>query len=155
MATVTISVKRTKKKKIPNYISGPRSVKVGIIKGKADEDNINKAIWNEFGTKGGASGGGWGGPVPERPFLRNAMKNKKAEYKDALRKGAVSVVRGDYTMGVLFDKLGNKAVQDIKAEITALSDPENSPTTVKLKGSSNPLINTGEMRNAVSYEVEK
>ena len=61
--------------KLPNSLSGPTKVKVGFVRGMADQDNINKAVWNEFGTAGGASGGGWGGPIPERPFLRNAMRN--------------------------------------------------------------------------------
>ena len=28
------------------------------------------AAWNEFGTKGG----GWGGPIPERPFFRQTVR---------------------------------------------------------------------------------
>jgi hypothetical protein len=59
---------------VPSVITGPKRVKVGFPAGEADADNIQKAIWNEFGTRGGASGGGWGGPVPERPFMRNAMR---------------------------------------------------------------------------------
>lgn len=46
---------------VPSVITGPKRVKVGFPVGEADADNIQKAIWNEFGTRGGASGGGWGG----------------------------------------------------------------------------------------------
>lgn len=155
MATVTVSINRKKHRKLPDSIEGPRNVKVGVIKGKADQDNINKAIWNEFGTKGGASGGGWGGPIPERPFLRNAIKNNEHSYKIAIGKGAAAILRGETSTEAVLDKLGQKAMQDVRKEISSLKDPPNSPVTIARKGSSKPLIDTGEMRNAVSYEVKK
>ncbi|MBG6211683.1 hypothetical protein IWQ49_006374 [Labrenzia sp. EL_126] len=45
---------------VPAKLSGPKKVKVGFPAGEADSDNIMKAIWNHFGTAGGASGGGVG-----------------------------------------------------------------------------------------------
>ena len=51
-------------------------------------------------------------------------------------------------------KLGIKAQGDIRAEITFLQSPPNS-ITVELKGSSNPLIDSGEMRAAVTFKVEE
>jgi hypothetical protein len=33
--------------------------------------------------------------------------------------------------------------------------PPNSPVTVALKGSSKPLIDSGEMRGAVTYKVDQ
>lgn len=38
-----------------------------------------KALWAEMGTKGGASGGGWGGPEPPRSFLMQSLIRSEPE----------------------------------------------------------------------------
>lgn len=148
---VTARVNRKTHLKLPKNISGPTQVKVGLISGMADQGNINKAVWNEFGTKGG----GWGGPIPERPFLRNAMRDNADKYLAAMRTSAEKLVKGQTDLGTVMTKLGLIASDDIKKEITSLKSPPNSPVTIARKGSDNPLIDTGEMRNAVSYKVGK
>jgi HK97 gp10 family phage protein len=134
---------------------GPKQVKVGFPAGEADQDNIQKAIWNEFGTRGGASGGGWGGPIPERPFMRNAVRDNKSKYRNALRTSAAKILTGQTGLKTVLSKLGILGQGDIQAEITALMSPPNSPVTVALKGSSKPLIDSGEMRGAVTYKVDE
>jgi len=146
---------RKRHKKLPASITGPRRVKVGFPKSAASASNIEKAVWNEFGTRGGASGGGWGGPVPERPFMRNAMRDNRGAYRDALKTSAAKILRGETSLVVVMNKLGILAQGDIQGEITALRTPPNSPVTVALKGSSNPLIDTGEMRAAVTWKVDE
>lgn len=149
-----MSVVRKRRKKLPPRISGPSKVKVGFPAGEADSDNIQKAVWNEFGTRGGASGGGWGGPVPERPFMRNAVKNNTGGYQSAMRASAVKILRGETSMTTVLRKLGIKAQGDIQAEISSLTSPGNADATIALKGSDKPLIDTGEMRAAVTYMVD-
>lgn len=131
---------------------GPKRVKVGLIAGEADSENVDKAFWNEFGTE----------TIPERPFLRNTMRNNRDAYRAAMQTAAKTIIgtaarggdaRGAVTLALL--KLGLKAADDVKLEITALSAPSNAPSTVARKGSSNPLIEDGEMRNAVSPKVEE
>lgn len=145
---------RRRHKVLPKGIAGPSKVKVGFPKSKASASNIEKAVWNEFGTRGGASGGGWGGPVPERPFMRNAMRDNKGKYRDGMATAARKILTGDVSMASTLSKLGIMAQGDIQSEITSLSSPPNSPVTIALKGSSNPLIDTGEMHAAVTYKVE-
>ena len=135
--------------KVPTNITGPTRVKVGFPAGKSDGEIINRAIWNEFGTRGG----GWGGPIPERPFMRNAHRNNHRRYRQLMTTAAMSIVTGKATLEQVLEKLGALAQGDIQMEITSLRTPPNSPVTVKLKGSSNPLIDTGAMRQAVTWEV--
>jgi hypothetical protein len=148
-------VERKRHKVLPKSISGPSKVKVGFPKSKASASNIEKAVWNEFGTRGGASGGGWGGPVPERPFMQNAMADNKGKYKDGMATAARKILTGDASMSGTLSKLGIMAQGDIQSEITSLSSPPNSPVTIAIKGSSNPLIDTGEMRGAVTWQVDE
>lgn len=151
---VTAKVVRKTHKKLPKSITGPRRVKIGFPAGKADGGNISKAVWNEFGTRGGASGGGWGGPIPERPFMRNSVRKNQGKYRDELKTSAAKILRGDAVLQVVMQKLGIVGQGDIQAEITALSSPPNSPVTIALKESSKPLIDSGEMRGAVTYKVD-
>ncbi|KAA0970813.1 hypothetical protein FPY71_10075 [Aureimonas fodinaquatilis] len=125
-------------------------VKVGFPAGEAGNDTIQKAIWNEFGTRGG----GWGGPIPERPFLRNAMRANQNRYREAMRHAAYELLHGGTSLHAILARLGGMAQGDIQSEITSLSSPPNSPVTVKLKGSSNPLIDTGAMRQGVTWKVD-
>lgn len=161
-----VTVKRRKKGKgiagIASLLPGPNKVKVGFPSGEADSDIVQRALWQEFGTRGGASGGGFGGPIPERPFMRNALRSGRSSNRQLMKAEAKEIIqaagRGESAAKAkdrALKRLGIKVQGDIQDEITSLSSPPNSPLTVALKGSSNPLIDTGEMRGAVSYKVEK
>lgn len=157
---VTIEIRRKLHKpgllqKLGRIFTGPKHVKVGFPAGESSASNIEKAIWNHFGTKGGASGGGWGGPIPERPFLANAMRNNRGKYQEGMATAARAILRGDYDNRKALQRLGILAQGDVQSEITSLSTPPNSPVTIALKGSSNPLIDSGEMRGAVTWKVDE
>lgn len=157
---VTVEIRRKQHKpglleKLGRMFTGPKQVKVGFPAGESSAGNIQKAIWNHFGTRGGASGGGWGGPIPERPFLANAMRDNKGKYRDGMQTAARAILRGDYDNRTALQRLGILAQGDVQSEITALSSPPNSPVTIALKGSSNPLIDSGEMRQSVTWKVDE
>lgn len=133
---------------------GPFRVKVGFPASKVSGDIVMRAIWNHYGTRGGASGGGWGGPIPPRPFLLNAMRKNRAKYLEAMRVSAKKIIRGEVATRTILNKLGILAQGDVQQEITDLRSPPNSPTTIRIKGSSNPLIDTGEMRSKVTWKVD-
>lgn len=158
----TVAVKRTRHvdlSKVQLSLRGPKKVKVGLVAGEADSDNIMKGIYNEFGTKGSGKGfktprgGGFGGPIPERPFLRNAMRDNRAKYRDGMKTSAKKLLLGQTSLHTVLSKLGVLAQGDVQDSITSLSSPPNSPVTVALKGSSNPLIASGELRKSVSYKI--
>lgn len=152
--TLRVQRKTTRKLKPLNQLAGPRTVKVGFPASKSSKSNIEKAIWNEFGTRGGASGGGWGGPIPERPFMRNSVRDNRQKYRKALRTSASKLVLGETTLQIVLSKLGILASDDIRMEIDALKSPPNSPVTIARKHSSNPLIDTGTMRQSVTWIIE-
>lgn len=140
--------------KLPDKIKGPRQVKVGFPAGKASSTNIDKAIWNEFGTRGGRSGGGWGGPIPERPFMRNSARNNANKYRQMMAGAVTKIVIGKMNLREVMTDLGLVAVADIQREIRSLMSPPNSPVTIARKGANNPLIDTGQMRMAVTFKIE-
>lgn len=158
----TIKVKRTTHvdlSKVQLSLRGPKKVKVGLVAGEADSDNIMKGIYNEFGTKGSGKGfktprgGGFGGPIPERPFLRNAMRDNRAKYKNDMKANGRKLLLGQTSLQTVLSMLGIMAEGDVQASLTSLSSPPNSPVTIAIKGSANPLIDTGELKNSIKYKV--
>ena len=149
----TISVRRRKHIDL-KFPRGPKRVKVGFPAGEASSDIIMRAIWNHYGTAGGASGGGWGGPIPPRPFLLNSVRKNRSKYLTAMRSSAAQIIRGRSSLSEVLTKLGIVGQGDVQQEITDLRTPPNSPVTIRLKGSSNPLIDTGEMRSKVTCKVD-
>lgn len=125
-------------------ISGPSTVKVGFIEGETPSDQVAIASYNEFGTS----------RIPERPFFRNAMADNKGSYGTLMRNDAKRIVTGEQTMRRTLDRLGLKAQGDVQQSIVDLKSPPNAPATIKAKGSSNPLIDTGAMRAAVTFKVD-
>jgi hypothetical protein len=127
----------------PRVPAGPLQVVVGFPRGKASNFVISKAIWNEFGTR----------RIPERPFFRNAMRKNRKKYVSLMAARAKQIVEQKETVSRAINQLGVMAVGDVQYEIVALRHPPNAPSTIKAKGSSNPLIDTGEMRQSVTYQV--
>lgn len=115
-------------------------VKFGFMGGQYPDGTkvVDVAIANEFGTN----------TVPERPFFRISNNENSGSYASILREAAS---RGQYRTGLAV--CGQKAVGDIQESIVSLSDPANAQSTIERKGSSNPLIDTGRLRQSVSYEL--
>ena len=49
--------------------------------------------------------------------------------------------------------IGLEQEAETKKTLTDLRTPPNAPSTIKAKGSSNPLIDTGELRSKISSTV--
>lgn len=124
---------------------GPKRVKVGFPAGRAGADVVERAVFNEFGTSRG---------IPERPFLRNAMADNRDGYKRLTVDMARRIVKGEADMPGELNRLGIKAVGDIQQSIGSNIGPANAPETVKRKGSSKTLIDTGEMRQRVTHQLD-
>lgn len=107
------------------------------------------AVWNEYGTEIDGKE-----RVPERPFFRTSWERNNKRYLALIIAYYRSILDGKVKEAeVFFDLLGAKASNDLKQDITAFSTPPNAPSTIKRKKSSNPLIDTGRMRAAVTWEV--
>ena len=101
------------------------------------------AAWNEFGTE----------TIPERPFFRRAIAEMEGGISNIVKAGidTKKMVVDDR----LADRVGAYAQGQIQESITALKEPPNAPSTIKEKGSSSPLIDTGHMRESVTWKVEQ
>lgn len=137
-------MRRVRHIKIQTNLTGPKKVKVGFPAGTGS-DIVDKAIWNHYGTSRG---------IPARPFLLNAMRRNRRKYLNAMKTSAPKILRGETTLAAVLNKLGVLAQGDVQSEIDATLTPPNAPSTIEAKGSSHPLIESGEMRRNVTWKVE-
>lgn len=127
-------------------LDGEPFVKVGVL-GKSGSELATYAGANEFGTRDGR--------IPERSFIRSTMDQirfvlfqQAGRYLDQITAGTMSPKQA---LGLM----GEFVRARIVVKITTLQDPPNAPSTIAQKGSANPLIDSGRMRQAISWEVEE
>lgn len=92
--------------------------------------------------------------IPERSFLRATVD----QYRDAITRREVLLTQG-YVLGKFelkssLELLGQYVVGLVKQRIANGIPPANSPWTIAQKGSSKPLIDTGQLRNSITYQVD-
>ena len=105
---------------------------------------VQVATFNEFGTK----------TAPERSFIRSTMDDKRPELVKLTKKLFNQMAAGKMSTERALKILGIKIKALIQRKITTLRQPPNKPRTIRAKKSSNPLIDTGTMRQSVTYKVE-
>lgn len=127
-------------------------VKAGILNNATTTDGksiAEYAVYNEFGTS----------RIPARPFLRTVAKEKPKQWVGEM----VRHIRGKATDPAIWKQAlgvaGESMKSDIKDSIQNGNWTPNAPATVKAKARKgkvepdHPLIDTGQMLAAVSYEV--
>tara|TARA_R110000851_G_scaffold238139_1_gene390952 strand:+ start:81 stop:563 length:483 start_codon:yes stop_codon:yes gene_type:complete len=139
-------------KKMEKVASQPQKVLVGFPENipYPDEEGTNLimvAATHEFGSADGK--------IPERSFMRAGLNEKKAKLKSIWKnKLAKQVLEGEITPVKALGLIGQWGETVVKSKIRTLTSPANSERTIKEKGSSNPLIDTGHMIQSVRYEVD-
>lgn len=94
--------------------------------------------------------------IPPRPVLEPAIKDSReaigkkiaGAYRAAMRGDAVGAERGLELAGTVAANAARAWFENPKNKW-----PPNSEQTIKRKGSNRPLIDTGEMRKAITYVI--
>lgn len=92
--------------------------------------------------------------IPERAFLRNGFDECKDDVMAKAEALIGDVIGGTLTESQLFETVGLLLKSGIQEYARNLDSPPNHPYTVEKKGSSNPLIASGDMIGAITYKVE-
>lgn len=87
--------------------------------------------------------------IPARPWLEPGVNEGVKAYLDAIEKGAEK----GQNLNEILHVIGVLAVAKVQEYMTQLRTPANAPSTIARKGSSSPLIDSGELRASVSYKV--
>lgn len=103
---------------------------------------LDVAYYNEFGLG-----------VPERSFLRAWVDENASVNADKLRKAMQLVVKGQKTLPEALALLGLSFQGGIQKNMAVGIPPPNAPATVAKKGSSTPLVDTGQLRQSITFQV--
>jgi len=131
--------------KIEKALQGPSKVKVGLPAGKSPADILDIAVWNHFGTSRG---------IPARPFITVAMFKGRGEIRMNLRKIAYSVTVNGKPLTPELEKLGAYGAGKIQDQIASNMPPPNAASTIAQKGSSRTLIDTGRLRQSITWALD-
>lgn len=92
--------------------------------------------------------------VPKRAFVEPALQLNKAKYLRYVGKQITPIIRRRQTMNNVWQTLGAMAVADVQKYMLTASFKPLAPATIRRKGSSKPLIDTGQMSQSITYRVK-
>lgn len=128
----------------------PVPLKVGILAdtgAQAHGDDavtiLQVALANEFGTDN----------IPARPFIRGYVDANEQRVKAMISKVEQEIAKGSMTREQGLNLLGQRLVAEIQDRMSKGIPPPNAPSTIERKGSSTPLIDTGQLRSSIKYTI--
>lgn len=136
-------------------------VKVGVlekdyvVEKKVSEDDKKSGSWprtlgavavyNEFGAPRAG--------IPERSFIRWTADNKRERWTEETNRLRALVIAGKMNVKKALNVIGLTIQKDIQTRIASNVPPPNKPATIARKQSSRALIDTGQLRASIHYEV--
>ena len=123
-------------------------VRVGFQRGKSQEedgtDMCDVAAFNELGTD----------HIPARPFIRQSVDDNESKINSFLKEEEKDFAQGKSAEQIL-KEIGIFQKDLMQDKITSGSFAPNAESTIKKKGSSKPLVDTGRMWQSVNYVIQK
>ncbi|HDZ5042716.1 TPA: hypothetical protein RTG66_001553 [Campylobacter jejuni] len=129
-------------KKFSNILNNKHKLEVGFFETAKYENGeyvANVAKIQEYGTL----------KIPTRPFFRTAIQKNQGKWLNIFKNQ--TLVNQDLELSL--NQVGEIARGDIVNSIMQTNTPPNAEATIKAKGSSKPLIDTGFMRSSVNFRV--
>lgn len=123
-----------------------KKLRVGVLADK-DADLAVIAAANEFGSKSKKGND----HIPERPAFRNAFDDSK-RVDEAIQFGRRFFYleeNPDKTM----EAIALSMVDNVQTHIESNIQPQNAPSTIAKKGSARTLIDTGRLKQSITFEV--
>lgn len=123
-----------------------RAVTAGLHEedaGTHDPDAVMRGYFNEFGTD----------TAPARSFIRSTHDEKRRAWIQDMQRELGNMMDGRQTAQGFMESVGSRAAEDIRQTVIEMTTPANAPRTIAQKGFDDPLIETGEMRDAIDYQV--
>jgi len=87
--------------------------------------------------------------IPARPWLEPGVASATPEVLLTIQDG----MEAGKSMDQILEAVGAVAAGKVKVYMTDLKTPPNAASTIRKKGSSNPLIDSGAMRQSVTHKV--
>jgi hypothetical protein len=126
-----------------------QDVKVGWINSSygSDNDNLHHAQVAQWIEEGVASQN-----IPPRPFMRVGLPDAFARGKseEAFKQLVISVANGKQTLTPL-KAVGASVANTLEGVMEGWTTPMNAPLTIELKGFNDPLVETHELIDNITY----
>lgn len=107
---------------------------------------VRIAAANEYGTE----------TIPPRPFLRTALKRNRRRWSNLLDKAILPTAEGRPKEAIrVLRLLGVVMVADVQTTLRGGPWIPNAPRTIKAKGSSLPLVDSGQLVGSIRALVER
>jgi hypothetical protein len=122
-------------------------VRVGFQAGETTGDGVDIvsiAAWNELGTE----------HIPPRPFMQQSVEKNESRIAAMCKTQLKKILTGEATARDALQAIGVMQKGLIQAEIKNGGFAPNSPRTIAKKGSAQPLIDTGRLRQSVNFVIE-
>jgi len=120
---------------------------IGFQAGAASDDKgvdmAQIAAWNELGTS----------TSPSRPFLRMSVDDNTDKINTICQNALRTITQGGSAEECL-KKIGIAGKSLVQEKIESGSFAPNAASTIRKKGSSKPLIDSGRMRQSVQYVIK-
>ena len=91
--------------------------------------------------------------IPPRPFMKRTVDGNSRKWKNLVKNDIKNSKKPD--LQNTLNKLTTKVINDIQTTINELMFPPNAESTIRKKGFNNPLIDTGTMRDTVTWRESK
>lgn len=100
--------------------------------------------------------------IPPRPFFSVSLNKGKENYASVIRRGLKAVISGELSVENVLEQVGEASKGDIQKGIIDIESPALNENTLRARdrrhysgvGSSKPLVDSGQMLQAVTYKVD-
>ena len=93
--------------------------------------------------------------IPERSFIRRTTQERQDELNKIIKEGLTELLTFRIDVNVFCDRVGQFLAGLTQEVLTEVSSPPNHPFTIeRKKGKSNPLIDSGRLRESITWKVE-
>lgn len=145
-------------KELANLASGIMFIRRNdILVGIPEETNAGHGAMDNASLLYLHENGSPGGKIPARPVLQTGISNPefRAQAQSMYRTAFVAALCGNVAGAKgIYEKIGLQGANMVKQQFGVIGPPL-SPVTIAKKGSSATLIDTSQLRNAITYIVRK
>ena len=137
---------------------------VGAIKNATQQATVTVGIHQDDGDKSHGlftvaqiaavhEYGSEDGKIPQRSFIRDTHDLNLQANLERLKRLEEHVLTGKLTQHQMLTYLGEVASKQMVSRINQGIAPELKKSTVRRKGSSTPLVDTGQLKGSITFKV--
>ena len=124
-------------------------VAIGILQDQKIDEKfsiVDLALVHEYGSKNGH--------IPQRSFIRSTCDAQQKKHFQLIKTLQGKIIDGVLGIKQALTTLGEVVAKDMVETINHGISPVLKPNTIKRKGSSTALIDTGRLKGSITHDVK-